>query len=76
MFVSGFLGDWLIPVYNITLGGFRASWRHWLGFLGALGSDQIQLRARLSAKFSTTQYRSATMTTDFKSNVRSSICYC
>ncbi|MCO5192601.1 MAG: hypothetical protein M9941_15630 [Anaerolineae bacterium] len=36
MFVSGFLGDWLIPfVYNITLGGFRASVIGWV-FLGAL----------------------------------------
>lgn len=36
MLVAGFLGDWLIPfIYNITLGGFRASVVGWV-FLGAL----------------------------------------
>jgi O-antigen ligase len=36
MFVAGFLGDWLIPfLYNISLGGFRASVIGWL-FLSAL----------------------------------------
>lgn len=36
MIVAGMLGDWVIPfVYNIGLGGFRASVLGWL-FLGGL----------------------------------------